>query len=179
MKFVNIGFGNMVSDLRLVSVISPESAPVKRLIQETREKGMLIDATYGRRTKSVLVTDSEHVILSAITPEQIALRYDGSTQIDEIHTVDMDRILYVKEDIRPKMFPLCLFCLQTVQQLQHRIPCLFLDLLFAFLPDFRLQQSLLQTGRSGLHRLEKLVQNTVQMLGGVLPCSLWCFALRR
>ena len=83
MKFVNIGFGNMVSDLRLVSVMSPESAPVKRLIQETREKGMLIDATYGRRTKSVLVTDSEHVILSAITPEQIALRYDGSTKIWE------------------------------------------------------------------------------------------------
>ena len=72
MTFVNIGFGNMVSDLRLVSVISPESAPVKRLIQETREKGMLIDATYGLRTRAVIVMDSDHVILSALPPERFS-----------------------------------------------------------------------------------------------------------
>ena len=83
MKFINIGYGNLVSDLRIVSVISPESAPVKRLVQETRAKGLLIDATYGRKTKSVLVTDSEHVILSALAPEQIAARYDGDTRIWE------------------------------------------------------------------------------------------------
>ena len=83
MKLINIGFGNMVSSDKMVAVVSPESAPIKRMIQEARDRSMLIDATYGRRTKSVLVTDSEHVILSAITPEQIALRYDGSTKIWE------------------------------------------------------------------------------------------------
>ena len=83
MKFINIGYGNMVSDLRIVSIVSPDSAPVKRLIQDSREKGMLIDATYGRKTKSVIVMDSEHVILSAIVPEQIALRFDASTNIWE------------------------------------------------------------------------------------------------
>ena len=83
MKFVNIGFGNMVSDLRLVSVISPESAPVKRLIQETREKGMLIDATYGRRTRAVIVMDSDHVILSAVQPETVANRLTSREELIE------------------------------------------------------------------------------------------------
>lgn len=83
MKFINIGYGNMVSDLRVVSVVSPDSAPIKRLVQESRKKGMLIDATYGRKTESVIVTDSEHVILSAITPLQISERYGGSTKIWE------------------------------------------------------------------------------------------------
>ncbi len=77
MKLINIGFGNLVSDIRIVSIVLPESAPVKRLSQEAREKGMLIDATYGRKTKSVIVTDSEHVILSALPPEIIAGRQAG------------------------------------------------------------------------------------------------------
>ena len=77
MKLINIGFGNLVSDIRIVSIVLPESAPVKRLIQEAREKGMLIDATYGRKTKSVIVTDSEHIILSALPPEIIVQRQSG------------------------------------------------------------------------------------------------------
>ena len=74
MKLINIGFGNMVFANRLIAIVSPESAPIKRLIQDTRDRGMLIDATYGRRTRAVLVTDSDHVILSAIQPETIANR---------------------------------------------------------------------------------------------------------
>ncbi len=77
MKLINIGFGNLVSDIRIVSIVLPESAPVKRLIQDAREKGMLIDATYGRKTKSVIVTDSEHIVLSALTPEIIIQRQSG------------------------------------------------------------------------------------------------------
>ncbi len=75
MKLINIGFGNMVSSSRLVAVISPESAPIKRMIQEAREKGSLIDATYGRRTRAVIVTDSGHLVLSAIQPETVAGRF--------------------------------------------------------------------------------------------------------
>ncbi|HHX72366.1 MAG TPA: DUF370 domain-containing protein [Clostridiales bacterium] len=71
---VNIGFGNMVSAGRIISIISPESAPIKRIIQDARDRGMLIDATYGRRTRAVIVADSDHVILSAIQPETIANR---------------------------------------------------------------------------------------------------------
>lgn len=74
MKLINIGFGNIVSADRLVAMVSPESAPIKRIIQEARDKGMLIDATYGRRTRSVIVTDSEHVILSAVQTETLANR---------------------------------------------------------------------------------------------------------
>lgn len=77
MKLINIGFGNLVSDIRIVSIVLPESAPVKRLIQDARERGMLIDATYGRKTKSVIVTDSEHIILSALPPEAIVQRQSG------------------------------------------------------------------------------------------------------
>jgi len=77
MKLINIGFGNMVSATRLVAIVSPESAPIKRIIQEARDKGILIDATYGRRTRAVIVMDSDHVVLSAIQPETIANRlYD-------------------------------------------------------------------------------------------------------
>ena len=75
MKLINIGFGNMVSSDRLLSVVSPDSAPIKRIVQEARERGMLIDATYGRRTRAVLIMDSDHVILSAILPETIASRF--------------------------------------------------------------------------------------------------------
>lgn len=74
MKLINIGFGNMICAARLLTVISPDSAPIKRLIQEARDRGMLIDASYGRKTKSVLVMDTDHVILSAVLPETIAAR---------------------------------------------------------------------------------------------------------
>ena len=74
-KLINIGFGNIVSANRLVAIVSPESAPIKRIIQEARDRGMLIDATYGRRTRAVIITDSDHVILSAVQPETVAHRY--------------------------------------------------------------------------------------------------------
>ena len=74
MKLINIGFGNMVSANRLVAIVSPESAPIKRFIQDAKERGTLIDATYGRRTRAVIVTDSDHVILSAVQPETVANR---------------------------------------------------------------------------------------------------------
>lgn len=77
MKLVNIGFGNVVSANRVIAVISPESAPVKRMIQEARDRGMLIDATYGRRTRAVIITDSDHILLSAIQPETISHRLEG------------------------------------------------------------------------------------------------------
>ncbi len=74
MKLINIGFGNMVAAGRLIAIVSPESAPIKRIIQDAKERGTLIDATYGRRTRAVLVMDSEHVILSAVQPETVANR---------------------------------------------------------------------------------------------------------
>ncbi len=74
MKLMNIGFGNMISADRLLSVVSPDAAPIKRLIQEARERGMLIDASCGRRTRSVLVMDTDHVVLSGLPPETIARR---------------------------------------------------------------------------------------------------------
>ena len=74
MRLINIGFGNMVSAERLLSVVSPDSAPVKRLVQEAKERAMLIDASFGRKTRAVLIMDTDHVILSAITPEAIARR---------------------------------------------------------------------------------------------------------
>ena len=76
MKLINIGFGNMVSTTRIISIVSPESAPIKRMIQEAREKGSLVDATYGRRTRAVIVTDSGHVVLSALQPETVGHRLD-------------------------------------------------------------------------------------------------------
>ncbi len=76
MKLINIGFGNMVSISRIISIVSPESAPIKRMIQEAREKGSLVDATYGRRTRAVIVTDSGHVVLSALQPETVGHRLD-------------------------------------------------------------------------------------------------------
>lgn len=74
MKLINIGYGSWVSAGRLVAVVSPESAPIKRLTQEARERGVLIDATYGRKTKAVLIMDNDHVLLSALTPEAVAGR---------------------------------------------------------------------------------------------------------
>ena len=72
MKLINIGFGNLVSQERLVAIVSPDSAPIKRMVQETRERGMLIDATYGRKTASIFIMDSDHVILSALPPERFS-----------------------------------------------------------------------------------------------------------
>ena len=72
MKLINIGFGNLVSEERLVAIVSPDSAPIKRMVQETR--GMLIDATYGRKTASIFIMDSDHVILSALPPEKFGQR---------------------------------------------------------------------------------------------------------
>lgn len=80
MKLINIGFGNLVSEERLVAVISPDSAPVKRMIQESRERGMLIDATYGRKTASVFVADSGHVILSALPPQRFGGREENAEE---------------------------------------------------------------------------------------------------
>ena len=74
MELINIGFGNLVSAQRLISIVGPDSAPVKRLIQESRDRGMLIAATYGRKTASVLIMDSDHVILSALSTEKLAPR---------------------------------------------------------------------------------------------------------
>ncbi len=73
-KLVNIGFGNIVSANRIVAIVSPESAPIKRIISEARDRSTLIDATYGRRTRAVIITDSEHVVLSAVQPETVANR---------------------------------------------------------------------------------------------------------
>jgi len=83
MKLINIGFGNMVSSARLIAIVSPESAPIKRIIQEAKEKGMLIDATYGRRTRAVIIMDSDHVVLSAVQPETVAGRLDEEVEEDE------------------------------------------------------------------------------------------------
>ena len=88
LKLINIGFGSMAAAGRMVAVISPDSAPVKRMIQDSRERGNLIDATYGRRTRAVLVMDSGHVILSAVPPETIAGRMAGRA---EKTTGDEDR----------------------------------------------------------------------------------------
>ena len=74
MKLINIGFGNMVAAGRVIAIVSPESAPIKRIIQDANERGSLIDATYGRRTRAVLMMDSDHVILSALPPEKFDLR---------------------------------------------------------------------------------------------------------
>ncbi|MCL0028255.1 DUF370 domain-containing protein [Peptococcaceae bacterium] len=73
-KLVNIGFGNIVSGNRIIAIVGPESAPIKRVVNQARERGMLIDATYGRRTRAVIIMDSDHIILSAVQPETVANR---------------------------------------------------------------------------------------------------------
>ena len=83
MELINIGFGNLISAARLIAVVSPDSAPVKRLIQESRDRGMLIDATYGRKTASVLIMDSDHVVLSALSTEKMAARLGISVSVLE------------------------------------------------------------------------------------------------
>ncbi|MBQ2696905.1 MAG: DUF370 domain-containing protein [Clostridia bacterium] len=85
MKLINIGFGNIVSSERLVAVVSPESAPIKRMVQEARERSMLIDATYGRRTRAVIIMDSDHIVLSALQPTTVANRMNenGEALLEE------------------------------------------------------------------------------------------------
>ncbi|MBP3315609.1 MAG: DUF370 domain-containing protein [Clostridia bacterium] len=80
MKFINIGFGNMVAADRIITIVSPDSAPVKRLIQDAKDAGRVIDVSCGRRTRAVIITDSEHVILSAIQSETIANRLDTDSE---------------------------------------------------------------------------------------------------
>lgn len=82
MKLINIGFGNMVAANRLIAIVSPESAPIKRIISDSRDKGQLIDATYGRRTRAVIIMDTGCIILSAIQPETIAGRLNGKIETE-------------------------------------------------------------------------------------------------
>ena len=83
MRLINIGFGNMVNAGKLIAIVSPESAPIKRIVQEARDKGSLIDATYGRRTRAVFIMDSDHVVLSAVQPETVANRLNDEAQDEE------------------------------------------------------------------------------------------------
>ena len=81
MKLINVGFGNMISANRLVSIVSPESAPIKRVIREAEDKRMLINATYGRRTRAVIIMDSGHVVLSSLQPETVANRLNETEEM--------------------------------------------------------------------------------------------------
>ena len=83
MKFINIGFGNMVASDRIITIVSPDSAPIKRLVQDAKDEGRVIDVSCGRRTRAVVITDSEHVILSAIQSETIANRLDSNDTSDD------------------------------------------------------------------------------------------------
>lgn len=85
MKLINVGFGNLVSAERIISIISPESAPIKRAVQDVREKGLLIDASFGRSTRSVIFMDSGNVVLSALQPEALAARLEEKSQEDKIN----------------------------------------------------------------------------------------------
>ena len=83
MQLINIGFGNIVSANRIISIVSPESAPIKRIVQDAKDKGMAVDATYGRRTRAVIIMDSGHVILSAVQPQTGAGRLDKDDIVEE------------------------------------------------------------------------------------------------
>ena len=83
MKLINIGFGNMVSAGRLIAIVSPDSAPIKRMVQEARDRGVIIDATYGRRTRAVLIMDNDHLVLSALQTETVANRLAGEREADD------------------------------------------------------------------------------------------------
>lgn len=83
MNLINIGFGNMINAQRLVAIVSPDSSPIKRLIQECKERGTLIDATQGRRTRAVIIMDSDHVILTYLQCETVANRFNSESDIDE------------------------------------------------------------------------------------------------
>ncbi|MBE6075257.1 MAG: DUF370 domain-containing protein [Selenomonas ruminantium] len=96
-KLINIGFGNIVSANRIVAIVSPESAPIKRIIQEARDGERLIDATYGRRTRAVIIMDSDHVILSAVQPETVAHRVEDDDDTD-VKTEEVKPELKEKEE---------------------------------------------------------------------------------
>lgn len=83
MKLINIGFGNLVSAERVLSIVSPDSAPIKRMIQDVRERGLLIDASFGRSTRAVLVMDSGHIVLSALPPYSLSARFLGKTEQED------------------------------------------------------------------------------------------------
>lgn len=83
MQLINIGFGNMASASKIVAIVSPESAPIKRIIQDARDKQVLIDATYGRKTRAVIIMESDHIILSAIQPETVANHFSNSDKSDK------------------------------------------------------------------------------------------------
>lgn len=83
MKLLNIGFGSMLSQERVLTILAPDSAPIKRVMQEAKDRGMLIDASYGRKTKSVILMDTDHVILSALSPETLTARWAGADNADE------------------------------------------------------------------------------------------------
>ncbi len=88
MRLVNIGFGNLVSADRIVSIVSPESAPIKRIIQDAKERGMLIDATHGRRTRAVIIADSDHIILTYLQSETVANRIADENAVDDEEDTD-------------------------------------------------------------------------------------------
>ncbi|MGN1133195.1 MAG: DUF370 domain-containing protein [Oscillospiraceae bacterium] len=83
MQFLNIGYGNMVSSSRIIAIVAPDSAPIKRIVQEAKNRGTIIDATYGRRTRAVIIMDSDHVVLSAVTPETVGGRLVQEAEEDE------------------------------------------------------------------------------------------------
>ncbi|MGN1114141.1 MAG: DUF370 domain-containing protein [Oscillospiraceae bacterium] len=83
MQFLNIGYGNMVSSSRIIAIVAPDSAPIKRIVQEAKNRGTIIDATYGRRTRAVIIMDSDHVVLSAVTPETVGGRLVQEIEEDE------------------------------------------------------------------------------------------------
>lgn len=84
MKLISIGFGSMIAPGRVLTVLEPESAPIKRVMQEAKERGMLIDASYGRKTRSVILMDTDHVILSALTPEALAARWEDTKEEKDV-----------------------------------------------------------------------------------------------
>ena len=84
MKLISIGFGSMIAPWRVLTVLEPESAPIKRVMQEAKERGMLIDASYGRKTRSVILMDTDHVILSALTPEALAERWEDTKEEKDV-----------------------------------------------------------------------------------------------
>ena len=91
LKFINIGFGNIISADRIVGIVAPDSAPIKRIIQDARDNGKLVDATYGRRTRAVIVMDSEHVVLSAVQPETVAGRIEKDSLEDDLETTETEK----------------------------------------------------------------------------------------
>lgn len=95
MEFINVGYGNIVSSTRIVAVVSPDSAPIKRIIQEARDRSMLIDATWGRKTRAVIFMDSDHVVLSAVQPETISAR--SGSHISPAHAEEDDEIPQMQE----------------------------------------------------------------------------------